>query len=85
MGQITIRGLDHKIERQIRQLARKEEKSLNKVILDLIYTQTGHRVHKPKPKAHTLKKLAGSWTQKQADEVLAAVKIFEQIDENMWL
>ena len=33
MGQITLRGMDHKLERKIREKARKGRKSFNRVII----------------------------------------------------
>ena len=37
MGQITLRGIDPKVEKKIRMLAKKSGKSLNRVVLDILY------------------------------------------------
>jgi hypothetical protein len=37
MAQITLRVIDPQIERKIRLMARKNGKSLNRVVLDMIY------------------------------------------------
>ena len=41
MAQITLRGIDPQIEGKIRMMAKKTGKSLNRIILDMIYQQTG--------------------------------------------
>ncbi len=85
MGQITIRGIDPQIESIIRQRARESGKSLNRVILDMIYAYTGHdSKRKPRPCA-SLKKLAGGWNKQDADGFFESIKPCEQIDEDMWV
>jgi len=37
MPQITLRGMDPEVERKIRRIAKMSGKSLNRVILELIY------------------------------------------------
>jgi hypothetical protein len=62
MSQITIRGIDPATESKIRRLAKQSGKSLNRVILDMVYDCTGARKRDRKPAAHSLKKLAGWFT-----------------------
>jgi hypothetical protein len=38
-----------------------------------------------KPAAHSLKKLAGGWSEKDASEFEESIKSCEQIDEEMWM
>ncbi|HDZ23108.1 MAG: hypothetical protein JRJ86_23355 [Deltaproteobacteria bacterium] len=85
MTQITLRGMDPEIEREIRRLARKKGKSLNRVILDIIYTHTGLKRGGKRPPANSLRALAGGWSEKDASEFLASIKSCEQIDEEMWM
>jgi hypothetical protein len=84
MPQITIRGLDPTIERKIRSIAKKEGKSLNRVILDMVYQSAGLKKTGRKPAAHSLKKLAGGWSENDALEFAESIKSCEQIDEDMW-
>jgi hypothetical protein len=84
MAQITIRGIDPQIERKIRRMAKKSGKSLNRVILDMIYQHTGLSKKDKKPPADSLRKLAGGWSEKDALEFLESIKSCEQIDEEMW-
>jgi len=84
MTQITLRGVDPEIEYKIRKMARESGKSLNRVILDIIYNYTGHRNKEKKSPADSLKNLAGGWSEKDASEFLESIKSCEQIDEEMW-
>lgn len=85
MAQITLRGMDPKIEREVRRMAKKGGKSLNRIILDMIYRNTGLNKKNKKPPADSLRKLAGGWSEKEASEFLKSIKSCEQIDEEMWM
>ena len=84
MSQITLRGIDEEVEKRIRRMARKKGKSLNKVILEMIYQHTGHKQGSEKPTGKSLRKLAGGWSRKQAETFFEAIKSCDQIDEAMW-
>jgi hypothetical protein len=84
MTQITLRGMDPAVEREIRNMARKNGKSLNRVILDIIYHHTGHNNEAKKPATDSLRNLAGGWSQKEARKFFESIKSCEQIDEEMW-
>jgi hypothetical protein len=81
MSQITLRGLDPKTERELRRIAKKTGKSLNRVLLEIIDKSTDS---KKKPPSESLRKLAGRWTETEASEFSDSIKICEQIDEVMW-
>jgi hypothetical protein len=81
MSQITLRGLDPMIEREIRRIAKKSGKSLNRVVQDMIRRSAGSA---KKPVAYSLRKLAGGWTDEDAMEFFESIKSCEQIDEEMW-
>ena len=84
MAQITLRGMDPEMEKDIRKMARKSGKSLNRVILDMICEKTGYRKRKKIAPADSLRNLAGGWSEKDASEFLESIKSCEQIDEEMW-
>jgi len=84
MAQITLRGMDPEMEQDIRKMARKTGKSLNRVILDMIYEYTGYRRKKKAPPANSLRNLAKGWSEADALEFLESIKSSEQIDEEMW-
>jgi hypothetical protein len=81
MSQITLRGLDPQIEREIRRIAKKTGKSLNQVVLEMLRKSAGSRKRSP---ADSLRKLAGGWTENEASEFNDAIKICAQIDEEIW-
>ncbi len=83
MPQITIRGMEPEIEKKIRKIALESGKSLNSIILDMIYKYTGYNQRGRKP-ANSLRELAGGWNKKDALEIMDSIKSFEQIDEEMW-
>ena len=84
MSQITLRGLDAEMEDKIRKMASDSGKSLNRVILDMIYQYTGFKKKGNKSPAESLRKLAGGWNKKDAESFHEAIKSSEQIDEEMW-
>lgn len=84
MSQITLRGIDPKVEQRIRNIAKKSGKSLNRVVLDIIYQHSQFNRKDRNPPADTLRKLAGGWSKKEATEFLESIKWCDQIDEEMW-
>ncbi|MFP4428588.1 MAG: hypothetical protein ACLFPB_04645 [Desulfovermiculus sp.] len=77
---LTIRGLDSEIEKEIRNIARKSQKSINQVIKEMIQKELRKRQYP----ASSLKQLAGSWSREEADEFEKNISSCEQIDEEMW-
>ena len=57
MTQITLRGMDPKIEHKIRMMAKKRGKSLNRVVLDIIYEHSGLNKKNKKPEPNKKKRL----------------------------
>ena len=84
MSQITLRGIDNETEKRIRREAKKKGKSLNKVLLDMIGQRSGQKKRTEELPANSLRKLAGGWSQEEADKFLESIKSCEQIDEAMW-
>jgi len=84
MGQVTLRGLDPELEKEVRKRARESRKSLNRVILDILQQATGLGKGKKGSPAESLKQLAGGWGEEEASHFLEAIRSCEQIDEEMW-
>ena len=82
--QITIRISDPEIEKTLRRKAKESGKSLNKVVLELIGESSGTGGGKKKPAGESLREFAGTMTDEEAAELEEAVRIFEEIDEEMW-
>lgn len=80
MQQVTIRGIDPEVEKEIRKIARENGKSINQVIKEIIHKEFKGR----SAPASSLKKLAGGWDNDQAAEFYRAIESCEKIDEEMW-
>jgi hypothetical protein len=83
MTQITLRISDPEMEKALRRKAKESGKSLNKVVLELIGESSGKGAKK-KPAGESLREFAGKMTEKEAAELEKAIRVFEEIDEEMW-
>jgi len=86
MRQLTIRGFEPELERKIRQLARQEGISLNQAALRLLRKGSGIGVAKAGHDVvgSSLDYLVGTWSDREAEEVMEAVADFEKVDEALW-
>ena len=76
MSQISIRGIDPKIEEEIRKQAREKGKSLNRVILDMLQKNMESK-KKLKSRCNSLKNLAGGWETEEAAQFMESLNVFE--------
>jgi hypothetical protein len=83
MGQITLRGLDPEVEKEVRKLSKTTNKSINRVIQEIIYKHSGFS-QKLGRASNSLRKLAGGWSEEDASSFFETIKSCEQIDEDMW-
>lgn len=86
MRQLTIRGFDEDLAREIRQLAAKEGISLNKAVLRLLRLGVGNS----EPDARdvigsSLDHLAGTWGDEDVRELEDVEQDFERIDALAWV
>ena len=78
--QYTIRSVPDRVDRELRKRAKAEGKSLNAVIVELLEQAV---VPDGKPRRNrNFEKFSGTWVEDPAFD--AAMKYFEQIDEEMW-
>jgi len=84
MRQITLRIDDPAMEKMLRRKAKESGKSLNKVVLEIIGESSGQGGRKKKPAGESLLEFAGTMTNEEAAELEEAIRIFEEIDEEMW-
>ena len=87
LRQLTIRGFDPALSARIRAVAKREGISLNKAVLLLL--RQGAGLGDPNAGSgavgRALDRIVGTWTQREADELEAAVdEAFGRIDEEMW-
>jgi hypothetical protein len=85
LDQLTIRGLDPRLQDKIRELARREGISLNKAAVRLLERGAGiDRQEDSDRIGHSLDHLIGTWSQREADAFLDAIQTCEQIDPDLW-
>ena len=86
MKQLSIRGFDDELERELRRLARAEEISLNRAALRLMRKGAGldKRRRDRNVIGESLDHLIGTWTDEEVESMSRALEAFEQVEESMW-
>ena len=86
MKQLTIRGFDEALEKQLRKVAAGENLSLNKVVLKLLKEATGLATDQRSPNrvGDRLDAFIGVWSEQEEQEFNTSVAALEQIDEGLW-
>ena len=86
MNQLTLRGFEDELSDGIRRLAKREGISMNQAALRLLRKGAGisEDTGSENTVGSSLDHLIGSWTQKEADEMDAALEEFENVDESLW-
>lgn len=92
MKQLTLRGFDDELEREILRVADTYGISLNQAVLRLLRRAAGLEapqspeggVPGPPRVGSALDRHFGTWTQEEAEELAEANRVFEQIDEDLW-
>ena len=86
MKQLTVRGFEPELAREIERLAKQEGLSLNQAALKLLSRGAG--LDKPAAAENvvgdSLDHLIGTWTDEEAAIIERATADFEHIDEAMW-
>jgi hypothetical protein len=83
--QLTLRGLDPRLRREISELARRERISLNKAAVRLLERGAGiGRTDASDRIGSSLDHLIGTWSDAEATAFLDSIKSCEQIDAELW-
>jgi hypothetical protein len=86
MKQLSLRGFDPELEKQIREIARKKQISLNRATIYLLRRGAGLQ-EKGKSSSvvgNSLDHLIGKWSEKESDAFLDSISSLEQIDRSFW-
>jgi len=83
-SQFTVRGLDPRVEREIRALARRERISLNKAAARLLEKAAGISERADDRIGASLDHLIGTWSKRQADEFSSSIAATARIDPEFW-
>ena len=86
MKQLTIRGFDPVLESEIRDLARRENISLNKAVLRILHRglQRSEDGLKDGVIGSSLDHLAGTWSEADGRVMDEVTKDFGRIDPELW-
>jgi len=80
---MSIHGIDAATEKAILERAKKEGKSVNKVVKDLLARALGLGERLPQRKSE-FADICGIWSEKEAAEFLRNVADFEAVDPRDW-
>ncbi len=85
MANISVRGLEPETLSKLKTLAKKENTSVNALVLRLLARSVGLGQEKPLYERHEdLSELAGAWSQEEAEEFEANTASFGDIDPEQW-
>lgn len=84
MPTLTLRGIDEQIAGTLKERAKKENSSVNTVLLGIIKESLGLEKKKRRALHDDLDHLAGTWNEREAAEFEQAIAGFEAVDENLW-
>lgn len=82
--QLTLRGLPPRLERSLRELARREGVSLNKAAVRLLEKGAGLGERPDDRIGHAFDHLIGTWSKDDGDAFLESLRSFENIDPELW-
>lgn len=83
--QLTLRGLDPRLQREIRELARREGLSLNRAAVRLLEKGAGIRAPvEADTIGSSLDHLIGTWSDDDARAFLDSIEACEQVDRELW-
>jgi hypothetical protein len=86
MKQLSLRGFDPELEKEIREIARKQGISLNRAAICLLRKGAG-LAESDKTKdvvGNSLDHLIGEWSEKESEAFLKSISPLEQIDRSFW-
>jgi hypothetical protein len=84
MTTMTLRGIDNTISGALKEKARREDTSVNTVMLRILKEGLGLEKKKRNVVYDDLDHLAGTWSAEAAAEFERATAVFEKVDEDMW-
>ena len=83
MANISVRGVDERALRRLKQAAARRGVSLNRLIADLLNGTPGGKPAAP-AEHKDLDALAGTWSPAEARDFDRATATFSQVDEELW-
>lgn len=84
MTTMTLRGIDDMVAKALKERARREDTSVNAVMLRILRESLGIEKKKRTVIYNDLDHLAGTWSEEDAAEFEKYTAAFEKVDEEMW-
>ncbi len=85
MKALTIRGVDPEVAEKLKTAAKKQGKSINHLIIDLIKVSLGLKKEKKfSRKYDDLDDLFGRWSEDEYKNIDASISSGRQIDPELW-
>ncbi|HKL00104.1 MAG TPA: antitoxin [Desulfotignum sp.] len=85
MKAITVRGIEPDVAVKLKEIASKENKSLNQLLLDLIEIRVGMKKEKKFTRRYDdLDSLFGKWSQQDFAAIQAKIDAERHIDPEIW-
>ena len=85
MKALTVRGLDTSIADKLKETAKKQDKSVNQLILDTIKKSLGEEKEKRFTAVHhDMDHLFGKWSQAEFETIQGKIDSERKIDEELW-
>lgn len=85
MKAITIRGIDSSVSEKLKQAAKTEGKSVNRLLLELINRNVGFQKNKKFTKQYEdLDHLFGKWSSAEFEKIQGLIDMQRKIDTEMW-
>ena len=84
MKTLTIRGIDEKTSKKLKEYAESQNTSINQTALRILHRAFGIEKNVPFMEHHDLDELSGTWSSTDLAEFEKNIKHFDKIDMDMW-
>ncbi len=84
MGAMTLRGVDDRMAKALKEKAKKDGNSVNATLIKILRESLGMEKKKRNIVYDDLDHLAGTWTNKDYREFSKKIADFEMVDKKMW-
>jgi hypothetical protein len=84
MANISVRGVEDKALRQLKETARRRGISLNGLIVEMLNEGAGQKRPVIPVEHDDLHQLAGTWSAQDTSKFQNATAIFAQVDKDLW-
>lgn len=85
MKAITIRGIEPEVAEKLKQNAKRQGKSINRLILEIIKKELGFEKKKKYSRQYNdLDDLFGRWSEAEFQRISNKIKQERQIDADLW-